>query len=91
MSKTMLPSEKGVELMRKLATDDAFRARFEADPVSALAEVGVDQNSLSGLDATCAQRKTLASKETFAEMLKDVDSVQFHAAMSMQVQQLKIG
>ena len=56
-------------LVDKLATDDAFRALFQDDPASALAQVGYVVGEADGNVATCLQMSagaSLASKETFA-------------------------
>lgn len=90
MKKAMLPGDDGIVLMRRLATDDAFRDRFEADPASAMTEAGVSRSAIDNLDASCCQKIELAPKAHFAKLLDDVDSDLFQVAMSMHVQKLKI-
>lgn len=90
MGKIMLPQNDGIQLMRKLASDDAFRQRFEDDPVSALGELGVDPQTIKGLDASCCRSGKLASKESYAKLLDNVDGELFHVAMSMHVHQIRI-
>ncbi|MGH8053829.1 MAG: NHLP-related RiPP peptide [Stenotrophomonas sp.] len=60
-------------LLEKLSTDDDFRATFQADPVLALASLGVAQASAMvgqtpqpGDNFYCMTTNTLASKEEIA-------------------------
>jgi putative modified peptide len=85
MSNTLLPRDQGEALMRKLAGDDAFRQRFQDDPASALAEIGIDPSTV---DAGCCKPRKLAAKEVFAGLLKDMQGDEFTAAMSMHVHKL---
>lgn len=41
MSGTRLTREHELSLLKKLSTDDDYRARFEKDPPAALKEIGV--------------------------------------------------
>jgi putative modified peptide len=90
MGKSMLPRHHGIALLRKLASDDSFRQRFEIDPARELAKLGIDVKTIEGLDASCCQSSKLDAKETYAKLLEDVDGEQFHVAMSMHVHQITI-
>jgi putative modified peptide len=57
------------QILEKLATDDAFRAQFEADPVGTLATMGVT------LDATqISATPKLPSKDAVAKIRADLAS-----------------
>ena len=90
MTGTTLPEDQGRNLLRKLATDDDFRARFEADPESALRESGVDAAAVADLSRSCCQPRKLADKAAFTELLAQVDTAQFNAAMAMNVPRLQL-
>lgn len=85
MTGTMLPNDQGTELLRKLATDDDFRAAFEADPTAALLGLGVDKATVAALTDGCCKPRRLADKSAFADLVKQADSTQFNAAMAMSV------
>jgi putative modified peptide len=90
MTGTTLPDDQGRALLRKLATDDDFRARFEIDPASALLELGVDAADIAALSKSCCQPRPLAEKSAFADLLEQVDSAQFNAAMAMNVPRMRL-
>jgi putative modified peptide len=54
-----------LNLLGKLATDDGFRARFEANPSSALQEAGISAQQIQGLPSDHTQPVQLADKATF--------------------------
>lgn len=83
MSDAKLTKEMGFSLLSRLADDDAFRARFEAAPARALVEIGVPAELVVNLKAACIERRTLASKETFEELLKQNADKSVHDAMRM--------
>lgn len=64
-----LSREHSIVLLQKLATDDGFRSRYEADPAAALAETGVPQAVIDALNATSKAPMRLAAKATFAAAL----------------------
>lgn len=66
MSATRLPKEHELSLLKKLSTDDGYRARFENDPPSALKEIGVPDAAISSLDSANLKPGTLADKNTLA-------------------------
>lgn len=83
-----LPTEQGVALIKRLASDDGFRDRFQADPVSAMAEVGIDPGVCKSLDQSCCAPRDIASKEAFAALLEDIDGSAFAAAMEFKTPQI---
>jgi len=90
MTGTTLPNDQGNELLRRLATDDDFRTRFEADPAAALVELGVDTSTVAGLAEKCCTARPLAAKADFAALVKQADTSQFTAAMAMNVPTMAI-
>jgi putative modified peptide len=84
-----LPTEQGVVLIKRLATDDAFRARFEKDPATAMAEAGVDPDVCERLKRSCCEAKPLAPKEAYASLLEDIGGTAFMAAMEFQTPQIR--
>ena len=54
-----------LNLLGKLATDDGFRSRFEADPASALQEAGIPADQVQGFPSNQTQPGQLAGKATF--------------------------
>lgn len=85
-----LPQEQGTELIRRLARDDDFRARFEKDPAAALAELGIGSGVTGSLDSKCLAAKSLAPKEAFATLLDDVNGQAFQSAMEMRVPEAQL-
>ena len=78
MADTALTKEQGLALLSKLATDDKFRARFEAKPAHALFELGIPADVIVQLPAKCLCERKIASKqemETSKERLaSDLDT-----------------
>ncbi len=66
MSASRLPKEQEIQLMKKLSTDDDYRARYEKDPTAALKEIGVSDDHLSALDAAALRPGKLADKADIA-------------------------
>lgn len=66
MSSTRLPKQQELQVLSKLSSDDAFRARFEQDPTAALKEAGVDDATLKQFDPATLQPGTLADKASIA-------------------------
>ena len=79
MTDLILPKEFALVLLRKLADDDAFRHRYECNPVQALREIGVPEDLLGNLPPGHQAPLTLAEKHTFKEalfqLIDDVSSV----------------
>ncbi len=66
MSKARLPKEHELNLLKKLSTDDAYRARFEKSPTDALKEIGVPDAAISALPADNLKSGKLADKSAIA-------------------------
>jgi putative modified peptide len=84
-----LNQEQGLELVNRLASDDAFRELFERDPAKALAQVGVPKSTLDALSPECFGARRLAPKSEFEALAKDVGSQAFIAAMTMRQPNIK--
>lgn len=67
MADSKLSHEHSLALLHKLATDDGYRARYEHSPTAALTELGVPQETIAGLKASCTKPTVLADKAHFAE------------------------
>lgn len=65
MANSQLSREHSLALLHKLATDDGFRSRYEQNPAAALAELGVPQDTIANLKASCLAPTTLAGKGHF--------------------------
>jgi putative modified peptide len=65
----LLPKQFALVLLRKLADDDAYRHRYECNPVQALREIGVPEDLLGNLPPGHQAPITLADKSTFKEAL----------------------
>lgn len=83
-----LPTEQGVALITRLATDDGFRDRFQNDPVSAMAEVGIDPGVCASLKQSCCEAGEVAPKEAYAALLEDIGGAAFAAAMEFRTPQI---
>ncbi len=62
MSGSRLPKEQEIQLMKKLSTDDDYRARYEKNPTDALKEIGVTDDQISALEPAALQPGKLAEK-----------------------------
>lgn len=86
-----LTQAQQLDLVQRLATDDAFRSLFQQDNAQALIAIGIDpaevDNHLDATQSACA----LADKATFAAVLQEMQNGQFTAAMAMQAPKVKIG
>lgn len=65
MAKPTVSKHHMLGLLKKLASDDGFRARFEKDPKSALTEAGIPAAIVSALPAEQLQPGKLADKRVF--------------------------
>ncbi len=85
-----LTQAQQLDLVQRLATDDAFRAAFEQDNAQALISIGIDPSEVDDhLDASQSACE-LADKATFAAVLQDMQNGQFTAAMAMNVPKIKM-
>lgn len=66
MSGSRLPKEQELQLMKKLSSDDDYRARYENNPADALKEVGVTDEQISALDPAALKPGKLAEKADIA-------------------------
>ncbi len=66
MSGSRLPKEQELQLLKKLSSDDDYRARYEKNPTDALKEVGVTDDQISALDAAALKPGKLAEKADIA-------------------------
>lgn len=76
--------------MQKLATDDAFRTRFEQKPCAALAEIGVPDETVANLNPACLVTVKLADKGRFVEARKQLGEAAAHICVAMSVPTLKL-
>ncbi|SFN29001.1 NHLP-related RiPP peptide [Dokdonella immobilis] len=83
MNSTRLQKEHELNLLKKLSTDDAYRARFEASPSDALKEIGVPDGAVSSLDAQALLPGKLATKDEIARAHAklDAENLTDHACM----------
>jgi putative modified peptide len=61
-----------LDLLGRLANDDAFRDRFEKNPSAALAEVGIAPNQIAGFPEDHTQPGKLAPKSVFETARKQM-------------------
>ena len=73
MADKLLEQRLAAKLLQKLATDDGFRASYQADPRAALLQIGVPANDLPKKIDPVA---TLADKLVFAHALAQVQAGQ---------------
>ena len=66
MSNTRLQKEHELNLLKRLSTDDAYRARFEQNPADALGELGVPAEQVAALDPASLKPGKLADKTQIA-------------------------
>lgn len=85
-----LTPEQGVALFKRLASDDGFRSRFEADPPAAMAEAGIDPKLCESLSAKCCQARTIAPKQAFAALVEDLEGEEFQQALEMETPKVSI-
>jgi putative modified peptide len=91
MSNLLLDGPLGEVLIRRLATDDGFRARFQLNAPECLREIGVPNAMLADFPSRCLMPPCLASKEAFASLLDDVGGEDFRLAMSFAVAKVGMG
>lgn len=64
MSNKRLPQEQELQLLKKLSSDDDYRARFEKDPAAALKEIGVSETDIANIGEENLKPGRLAEKAT---------------------------
>ena len=90
MSDARLSREQVTELMKRLASDDAFRALFESKPASALVAMGVPAQTVVELSAACLCAAPLADKSLFQAATRKMDEASLMAYADMHVPQMSI-
>lgn len=83
MADSKLSHEHSLALLQKLATDDGFRSRYEQSPAAALAEIGVPDETIAGLKASCTKPTILANKAHFAAAHRELASAAADACLGM--------
>lgn len=66
MSGKRLKKEHELSVLKKLSTDDDYRARYEKNPREALREIGVPDEHISSLDPASLKPGKLADKAEIA-------------------------
>jgi putative modified peptide len=87
---TSLSPEQGLTLFKRLADDDDFRARFQADPPAAMAEAGIDPKLCETLSSRCCQPRAIGGKKAFADLVQDIESEAFALALEMEIPKVSI-
>jgi putative modified peptide len=82
-SDAVLSVGQAVMLMRKLATDDSFRASFEAKPAKALHDMGVPAEQIVNFNTWCHLPVRLVGKEQFQNAVDRMDERVIKLAMGM--------
>lgn len=93
MSENRLPKAQELDLMKRLSSDDAYRARFEKSPTDALREIGVSDSDIAALDPANLKPGTLADKDKIATAHKQLDAEALggHACMVFPFMRLNYG
>lgn len=93
MSDKRLPKEHELQVLKKLSTDDAYRAQFESDPAGALKAAGVPDEAITALDPESLKPGKLADKSVIADTHGKVDSenLNLHACMIFPVMRVDYG
>ncbi len=72
MQNGKLTRDEMIALLRKLSSDDAFRAAFEKDSAAALKQIGVSNSELASLPPIESTTEPLPPKEQFQQALNEV-------------------
>lgn len=72
MQNGKLTRDESIALLKKLSSDDAFRAVFAKEPATALKEIGIGSGDLAALPPSALAPEPLPPKEQFQQALKDV-------------------
>lgn len=91
MSNKRLPQEQELQLLKKLSSDDDYRARFEKDPAAALKELGVSDSDLAAIDSEALKPGTLADKATIQKAHETLQQNKISDAVCMIVPIMRVG
>ena len=90
MAEATLSEKHLAALYQKLATDDAYRQRFEENPATALIELGVPSEVVDNLHASCVAPTRLADKTLFASAAKTLSYSASEQCMTMIIPSLRL-
>jgi len=85
-----LSAAQKLDLVSRLANDDAFRELFRADNAAAMRAIGVSDQDLPGILDVTRTNCRLGEKALFADVLRQMLGGQFALAMAMQTPQVKV-
>ena len=86
-----LSKDEALVLLKRLASDDGFRAQIVTSPEKALAELGIAADAAAGfVDSSRVRTCSLASKQAFADLHASLSKGGNTVQMDMTVPQLKL-
>lgn len=93
MSNKRLPQEQELQLLKKLSSDDDYRARFEKNPAAALKELGATDTDISAINPENLKPGKLADKATIlkAQEALQHQSISDHVCMVFPLMRLDYG
>lgn len=83
MSDAVLTKAQGIALLRELATNDAFRTRFEEKPAAALVELGIPAHTVVNLPAACQVPRKIADAKSMLAALDELEKDVSDACLTM--------
>ena len=72
MQNGKMTHDEAVALLRKLSSDDVFRAQFEKDPATALKQIGMAAADVDASPSSALSPAPLPPKEQFREALGQI-------------------
>ena len=72
MSDIKLSKEQALELLHKMATDDAFRSSYESSPLAALKSAGIPESVMLALSTQGLGPSKLIGKDQFQSAFEQV-------------------
>jgi putative modified peptide len=91
MSHATLTNEQCAQLIKELASNDEFRARYQEKPAAALVELGVPYHTVVNLDPACLVPTQLADRKTFEAAQARLDSESMSTYLSMNIPKARLG
>ncbi len=91
IAQTVLKEEQAVGLLRRLATDDDFRRRYECDPSDALLHFGLPRAMIEALPAANLVPVKLADKSHFLAALNQLFDRTVQVFLCQQPPQFQFG